>query len=125
MEGTKKLFIENYPSTDSSEKSKIWFLGCPSLYCLPISDVTLSSDSLPTTINVKGYDGSIESKIQIEDVSYVYDKSISPQLKITISGTKTYGANSSSYDMIGYKLYDSKGYLVDSGNIYLSSLKER
>ena len=100
-------------------------VNCSALYCLPISDVTLSSDSLPTTINVKGYDGSIESKIQIEDVSYVYDKSISPQLKITISGTKTYGANSSSYDMIGYKLYDSKGYLVDSGNIYLSSLKER
>ena len=72
-------------------------VNCSALYCLPISDVTLSSDSLPTTINVKGYDGSIESKIQIEDVSYVYDKSISPQLKITISGTKTYGAKSSSY----------------------------
>lgn len=32
------------------------------------------------------------------------------------------GTSDSGYDMISYKLYDSAGYLVDSGNIYLSSL---
>lgn len=46
----------------------------------------------------------------------------SPQLTITITGEKKSGSSDSGYDMIGYKLYDSAGYLVDSGNIYLSSL---
>ena len=39
----------------------------------------------------------------------------------TLSGKKIYG-NSSSYDIIAYKLYDSKGYLIDSSNLYLKSL---
>lgn len=99
-------------------------VNCSALNCLPISAVTLTTDPLPISINIKGYDGSVESKIEINDVSYVYEKSITPQLKITISGVKTYGTKSSSYDMISYKLYDSNGYLVDSANVYLSSLEK-
>lgn len=51
-----------------------------------------------------------------------FDKDYSPQLTITITGEKKSGSSDSGYDMISYKLYDSAGYLVDSGNIYLSSL---
>ncbi|MBO5016905.1 MAG: hypothetical protein J6C92_14035, partial [Bacteroidaceae bacterium] len=36
-------------------------------------------------------------------------------------GTKTYGS-SSSYDMIKYKIYDSKKFVVEDGIFYLSSL---
>lgn len=99
-------------------------VNCTASYCLPISDVTLSTDPLPTTINCKSYDGSVASKIQIEGVSYVYDKDILPELKITISGTKTYGTNALASDIICYKIYDSNGYLVDSGTVYLRALTE-
>ena len=97
-------------------------VNCTAMYCLPTMDVQLMADGLPTEINVKGYDGKIESKIRIDQVTYVYDKEYTSQLKITISGEKTYGGTSSSYDVLAYKIYDSQGYMIDSGNIYLRNL---
>ena len=96
-------------------------VNCTALYCLPVADVQLTAEGLPLEIKVKRYDGSTESVIKITDVSYVYEKEYTTQLKITLSGKKIYG-NSSSYDIIAYKLYDSKGYLIDSSNLYLKSL---
>lgn len=96
-------------------------VNCAALYCLPVADVNLSAEGLPVEVKVKGYDGSTESVLKITDVSYTYEKEYTSQLKITFSGQKTYG-NSSSYDIISYKLYDSNGYLIDSGNVYLRSL---
>lgn len=96
-------------------------VNCTALFCLPIKDVSIVVEELPIEISVKGYDGKVESKIKIEEVSYSFDKSLMTQLKITIMGTKTFGTNS-SYDIISYKLYDSNGYVADTGNIYLSSL---
>jgi hypothetical protein len=49
------------------------------------------------------------------------EKEYMPQLKITLVGQKTYG-NSSNYDIISYKLYDSEGYMVKAGSVYLRSL---
>ena len=46
----------------------------------------------------------------------------SPQLNITITGEKKSGSENSGYDMISYKLFDSAGYMIDSGDIYLSAL---
>lgn len=82
-------------------------------------DVALTSNPLPVVIDVKGYDGSTPSTIQIDDVSYEYEKDISPLLNITITGTKTYGKSGTLYDMISYKLYDDDGYLVKSGDLFL------
>ena len=96
-------------------------VNCTALYCLPVADVTLSAEGLPTKIEVKGFDGSTESVLEITDVSYTYEKEFTSQLKITFSGQKIDG-NSSSYDIISYKLYDSDGYLTDSSNVYLQSL---
>lgn len=96
-------------------------VNCTALYCLPVADVTLSAEGLPIEINVKGFDGSTESVLEITDVSYTYEKEYIPQLKITFSGQKIDG-DSSSYDIISYKLYDSDGYLIDSSNVYLQSL---
>lgn len=97
-------------------------VNCTALYCLPVSDIELLAGPFPQTINVKGYDGRITSTIQIDDVQYSFDKSYMPVLKITIIGAKTSGTEKNSIDMISYRLYDSEGYLVDSGNVYLSSL---
>lgn len=96
-------------------------VNCTALYCLPVADVTLSAEDLPIKLKVKGFDGSTESVLEITDVSYTYEKEFTSQLKITFSGQKIDG-NSSSYDIISYKLYDSNGYLIDSSNVYLQSL---
>ncbi len=97
-------------------------VNCEALYCLPVKDVQLIADGLPQEINVKGYNGKVESKIKIEEVQYTYDKAFTSQLKITVLGIKTYGNANSTYDMISYKIYDSKNFMVDSGNLYLRSL---
>ena len=97
-------------------------VNCSALYCLPTKDVSLENEQLPLELNVKGFDGTIESVIKIEDVSYKYDNSLTPRLEITVSGVKTYGGNNTGYDMISYKLYDSSNYLVDSGNLFLRDL---
>ena len=101
-------------------------VNCKALYCLPIKGITLSAEPLPVELSVRGFDGKAESIIQINDVAYDFDGRISPILKITLSGIKTYSndksAYKSPYDIISYKLYDSGGYMVDSGNVYLSSL---
>lgn len=96
-------------------------VNCAALYCLPISDVALTVDNLPVEINVKGYNGNTESIIKITEVSYTFEKEYTPQLKITLTGQKTYG-NNSGYDIIAYKLYDSEEYLIDTGMVYLRSL---
>ena len=97
-------------------------VNCSALYCLPVADVQLTAPNLPIEIKVKGYDGSTESIVKITEVQYVYEKDYSPQLKIIVIGEKTYGKDKSAYDVVSYKLYDSNGYLIDSSNIYLSSL---
>ncbi|MDE7278733.1 MAG: hypothetical protein K2N26_03285 [Oscillospiraceae bacterium] len=97
-------------------------VNCEALYCLPLKDIQLTCDVLPLELEIKDYYGNTESIIQINDVEYNFEKDLLPQLKITICGEKTYGSNSYGYDIIGYKLYDSDGYLVDSGSIYLSAL---
>ena len=47
-------------------------------------------------------------------------------LKITLLGEKVYGKDSSGIacDVIDYKLYDSEGYSIDSGSVFLDSLRE-
>lgn len=96
-------------------------VNCMALYCLPVSDVKLTVDNLPVDIKVKGYDGNTESMIQITEVSYTFEKEYTPQLKITLTGQKTYGSDS-GYDIIAYKLYDSEEYLIDTGTVFLNSL---
>ena len=47
-------------------------------------------------------------------------------LKITLLGEKVYGKGSSGIacDVIDYKRYDSEGYSIDSGSVFLDSLRE-
>ena len=97
---------------------------CDAFYCLPIGDVQVTFDTFPLDLRVIGYDGITESIIQINDVSYKFEKDYLPQLKITISGEKTYGKSNSGYDIISYKLYDNEGYIIETNNIFLKSLNE-
>lgn len=97
--------------------------NCSALYCLPVKDIQLSIDTLPVELQQKGYDGSIESKLTVTDVKYSVDSSLSSSLMtITLFGEKTFGKGGNlNYDIISYKLFDSEGYLVDSGQVYLGT----
>lgn len=100
-------------------------VNCPALYCLPISDITLECKTLPVEIPIKDYSGADVSKIQIDNVSYVYEKEFSPVLHITVTGTKTYGELSAAvYDIVGYKIFDDEGYVIESGDLFLDSLEQ-
>ena len=57
-------------------------VNCDALYCLPIKDVQVVGDGLPLELNLKDYLGNIESIIQINEVSYSFEKEYLPQLKI-------------------------------------------
>lgn len=119
----------------TSEDGKVYFtvhkdgdfefeeISCSALNCLPVKDVKVVSE-LPCEIAVKDYGGGLQSKILIESVEYEFDKGIK-WLNISISGQKTYYKKSerlSSNDIITYKIFDSNGYKVDSGSIYLDDL---
>ena len=97
-------------------------VNCDAFYCLPVKDVYVTFDSFPLELEIKDFMGDTASVIQIQGAEYKFNKEYSPQLTITITGEKKSGSSNSGYDMIGYKLYDSAGYMVESGNIYLSSL---
>ena len=97
-------------------------VNCDALYCLPVEDVQMTFDSFPLDLKVKDIMGGTSSVIQIQGAEYKFDKDYFPQLTITIAGEKKSGSSNSMYDIISYKLYDSEGYMVDSGNIFLSSL---
>lgn len=120
MSGTSangKVYITIY----KDESLRFDEVNCEALYCLPIKDVQINASSLSKEVVIKGYDGKIESKIKVESVTHIYEKEFTSQLKITVSGTKTYGSPS-SYDMIKYKIYDSKKFVVEDGVFCLSSL---
>lgn len=101
-------------------------VNCSALYCLPVSDVELIFDTFPFSIDVKGYDGSLESIIQINDITYSFEKDDIPQVKIKISGVKIYGSPNPilGCDIISYKLYDSGDYMITSGSVYLDSIDQ-
>lgn len=119
----------------SSSSGKIYFIvykedlfefqeaNCEIFYNLPIKDVQMDMPSLPSEVTITSYNNSVESVIQIEDISYKVDSTYSSQnLNITISGVKTYGSSNSGYDMFTCKLYDGEGYVVDSRSVILSSV---
>ena len=79
--------------------------------------------SLPKTISTYHYSGDTQqdsSKI----TAFSYSGTSSITLKFT--GEKTYdekGAGQSRSAHVGWKLYDSEGYVVKSGTAYSSSVK--
>lgn len=85
--------------------------------------ITLKN-SLPTTISNYSYSNKLESTYRITDWSYT---STSTSATVSFSGQKTYDVNGSGQSRavkIGWKLYDSEGYVVDDGTAYGSSIKE-
>ena len=97
-------------------------VNCDALYCLPVKGIDLvCDDNLPIELKIKDYRGRVEGVIRVEEVKYAFDAGVSSNLEIELTGTKTQGG-SKSFDYFIYKLYDSNGFMIDSGIVYLSSL---
>ena len=92
-----------------------------SVYDLPLKPIQVTISKLPQSVNYYGYSGY--TTIRIDSVTYEvkYDDS----LYIYFAGEKTYdygGNNATNSCAFTWKLYDSEGYLIDSGMIYISKL---
>ncbi|MCI8539680.1 MAG: copper amine oxidase N-terminal domain-containing protein [Oscillospiraceae bacterium] len=83
--------------------------------------ITLNN-SLPETIS--SYSGDTrEASALITDFSYTVNGS---NVKLTFTGEKTYdeeGSGQSRQVKVGWKLYDSEGYVVEDGTAYSTSIK--
>lgn len=83
----------------------------------PTDSCSIELPTLPMIFNEYNWDDTIDSTVRIDDISVEweenYDETVN--LIITLTGEKTYGEN--GYCHISYKLYDSEGYVVDSGNL--------
>lgn len=95
---------------------------CSELEELPWT-VNVELPELPSTIASYTWDDKISSSYSVTDVTFkVSDNDIT----FYFAGEKTYdreGANYSSTCRIGWKLYDSEGFVVASGTCYTNSLK--
>ena len=85
-------------------------------------EINITLPECPTTVHEYSEDGEIEATIEITDIrceissGYVYTM-------IYFSGEKTYDINGDDYNRyssFSWKLYDSEGYVVDSG-VYSTS----
>lgn len=101
-------------------------VNCSAFYCLPVAGIELYAEDLPCVVEVKDYSNKVTSKIQINEVQYSFSTGITSSLTVQITGEKIYGTSSAyaTYDNFMYKLYDSDGYVIDTGYVYLNSLSE-
>ena len=89
---------------------------------LPIEEIKIVSE-LPAEVTIKDVSGKVKSVIRIEDVSSAEANTLlGTNTKITLSGTKTFGDTTAAYDIVEYKVYDSGGYMISYGKVYLSNL---
>ena len=85
---------------------------------LPVKPITILLPTLPTVINDYSYNGRIDSSVKITEITYEVSDD---DLYIYFTGEKTYDAEGTKYSQsckVGWKLYDSDEYIVDSGTFY-------
>lgn len=94
--------------------------NCPVNYCLPLKEITLEIPQLPIDLYHYDFNGKADGKYTITNVTFSYDlSSYSNYMEFTVYGQKLEGSSEIyASDSINYKLYDSAGYVVDSGTIY-------
>ncbi len=85
-----------------------------------ISQCSLSLPTLPQVVTHRRSNGEMRSSVYVTAISYEFDYSSSGgvSLKVRFSGTKTFderGDGQSDACKIGWKLYDSKGNVYETG----------
>ena len=90
---------------------------------LPVKQTTITFTELPIVITTFTSTGSTQTKVKITDINYnVY----STYIKLKFTGEKLYDINGDSYSRssyVGYKVYDSEGYIIETGTFYTDKLK--
>lgn len=91
---------------------------------LPLMDFNMTLPTLPVTINNYTYNGSLERKIEVQNIDYTYEANYdgTVTLKLNIEAKMLYnnkGNSHSDNSKIGYKIKDSEGFVVDSGTMFL------
>lgn len=95
-------------------------VNCDTFLCLPVKDIELTFDEFPLELKLENYLRAEPTVIQIQGAEYKFDKDGIQDLTVSLIGEVISG--STSLNTIYYKLYDSAGYVVDSGMHYLPSL---
>ena len=90
---------------------------------LPTKPIQVATENLPKKVNYLSYSGSVYTTTRIDSITYEikYDDC----LYIYFAGEKTYdhdGNNATNACYFSWKLYDSEGYLIDSGTISVYGL---
>ena len=89
----------------------------------------LELPELPVEIDYNSSSGKLYATTRVIDMSYEFAESGKDEVKLTMkfTGEKVYdekGEGYSSACQIGWKLYDSEGYVIDSGKCYTSSVEQ-
>ncbi len=85
---------------------------------LPVKQTTIILPTLPDTIADFSYSGKTTSAVKITNITYEISDD---DLYFYFTGEKTYDVEGNKYSrscVVGWKLYDSEGYIVDSGTFY-------
>ncbi|MCF0111881.1 MAG: hypothetical protein HUJ58_08260 [Erysipelotrichaceae bacterium] len=116
-----KVYFEVYSD------GEIYFdeVNCEAYKCLPVKDATLIAEGLPQEVKYETSYSGKQSVVVIQDVTYTFKKGTLNYLEITISGEVLYSKDNNSSQSVYYKIYDSEGYVVDTGSAYLSSLSAK
>lgn len=89
---------------------------------LPLAHSDVELPEIPTVIKEYTYDNEVKSSYIITNIDYEINED---DLKLYFSGEKTYDSKGDKYSQsckVGWKLYDSEGYVVDSGTFYTPNL---
>lgn len=89
---------------------------------LPVRQVVVNLPDTPVTLYDYKYNGKKDSGVKITNITYEVS---GDDLYIYFTGEKIYDAEGNGYSQsckIGWKLYDSEGYIIDSGTCYTDAL---
>ena len=94
---------------------------------LPLEEIKIILPQLPTTLDYyyKSFSGkeTLEASVKITSITYEIKDD---DLYIYFAGEKIYDSEGKNYSRsvkFGWKLYDSEGYVIDSGDFYSTGIK--
>ena len=87
-----------------------------------IINISVELPICPITVNEYIWDDEISNTVRFDNITAKYEESWDGTYYVTFTfaGEKTYGND--GYVYIGYKLYDSENYIVDSGTFMTGKL---
>ena len=89
-------------------------------------ELSIALPELPQSFSNYNYKNEIEEVIEVTDIEVEttvhYNGSASVKLYLTVSMLENYSSSTSHYSHIGYKLKDSNGVIVDSGNASINPM---